>query len=95
MATPKGGHVTTKSRVPTADDWLTELARLSASNDKGHTSKEWAKMLGVCRDTFLARLGEAMELGWVRRGKRTGSDVEGRRRHDTVYWIEKPRKARA
>lgn len=79
-------------RVPTADDWLTELARLSASNDKGHTSREWAKLIGVSKDTFQERLREAKALGWVRVGIRTGVDVAGRRRQDYVYWIEKPKK---
>lgn len=90
--TARSGRLPKITSEEVAAGWLQELARKSAHNDRGLTSKEWAKMLGVHRDTFLEQLGKANELGWVRRGMRTGEDVAGRRRQDYVYWIERPKK---
>lgn len=75
----------------TVDEWLAELARLSALNGKGETAKELARRAGLSERVMLLRLRQARDMGWLRVEQRTDVRIDGRPQKVPVYRIERPR----
>lgn len=73
------------------DEWLAELARLSARNDSGSTTEELAAAAGVSTRTMGKRLREAHRRGWVKRGRRVEESLDGKMQPRPVYIVEVPR----
>jgi hypothetical protein len=85
-----GGRMRTKPTI-SVDEWLAELARLSARSDDGLTSMEWADKMGVSNSLALARLKEAQRAGWLRMGRRSTTSLDGKPTMTPVYQIIKPK----
>ena len=75
-------------------EWLQELARLSAKQDKGLSTAEWAEKLGLSPALTVRRLKQADSLGWLVRGKQSRLGLDLRNYTATVYSIAKPKKGR-
>lgn len=80
------------SKTITHEDWLTALLAAQAKNDKGWSSQEWARHMGVSVKTALERIRLASRKGWVVVGKRSITSLDGRQTYAPVYTIKEPRK---
>lgn len=76
----------------TESEWLDELAKLSARNDDGLTTAEWATKLGKGRNHTMDMLKKAKGLGWLLVGRRTSEGLDGRTFVSPVYRIVRPKK---
>lgn len=73
------------------DEWLAELQKLSDENKDGLRVTEIAKAKGWGPKKTYAVLHEANEAGWLRRGTKWISQLNGVRRKVECYWFEKPK----
>jgi hypothetical protein len=73
------------------DEWLIELARLSAVSDEGQSVIELMAATGFSEKTMLRRLKTAMGLGWVRVGYRASVSLIGKPYLMPVYRVEVPK----
>ena len=76
----------------TSEEWLAELAALSARSDEGMTCAELCEALGLSTRTIREKLKLAHALGWVRVGKRRIATIDGKSTLAPVYQITKPKK---
>lgn len=76
----------------TSEEWLTELARVSAKNDEGLTMRELVERMGKSSPTIREMLFRAKDKGWLTVGRRTIERLGGGPMHIPVYVIRKPGK---
>jgi hypothetical protein len=77
------------------DEWLAELQRLSTKNDHGRTATEIGNAIGKSVESVRRMLQRAMALGWLVRGTRTSTRIDGRSMATTVYTIRMPATAKS
>ena len=78
----------------TTDEWLAELARLTAKSDDGLTSEELSEAWGLSDRTTMKRLRLAHKKGWVKVGRRTISRMDGKPMPVPVYTVTVPKSGR-
>ena len=74
------------------DEWLAELARLTAKSDDGLTSEELSEAWGLSDRTTMKRLRLAHKKGWVKVGRRTIARMDGKPMPVPVYTVTVPKK---
>jgi hypothetical protein len=77
------------------DEWIAEIERLSTKNDRGQTAIEIGNALGRSVESVRRMLQRALDLGWLVRGTRTSTRIDGRTTAKTVYLIRRTATAKS
>ena len=73
------------------NEWLQELARLSARKYSGRTTAEWSEVMGCSQAKTMKALKQAKALGWLVLGKQSRVGFDGRAYTAIVYSIVRPK----